>query len=362
MTAVAAKKPERPLRFFSISDGGRSDRSFYVAGYTIADCCVLLSHAMKHRDPQDNPYSEAHLRTYGSSAWGSSTERLERKRGVYLVEGSLHWKDQSGTKITFIEPPAHIPAHVPNASPSEAAALQPVPEDYGKLRSQITKRAKLDEWTFDSPHLKDRAKFSATIYLIKGGYHFRGRIVDREAEFSFLAESEVFEDIVATDIEKLRTKVTEAFQLYDLGQRGIVWEDWFEVVVTENSPYHYERKVLGAGFSIRYRRLKRGVHPKTGKPLTINNNHVVTDFPKPKAAKKRVRDREDADFEEHDDRDAQSQYAYIPATPANEQALDSIANAIDAAYARVQNILGQAAIEQTLAALPTVPLLEEKKP
>lgn len=358
---------ERALRCFSISEGGRADKHFYVAGKTIEDCCVLLAHAQGVKRPHDNPYSAAHLTTYGSG-WGTTTKgKLEVKRGVYRVTGSLWLRDQSKTTIEFIEPPAHVPGHVPNATPTAAAAAQLVPENYGRVESGISKQMKIDEWTFNSPHEKDHAKFRATIYLVRGGARFHGRVVDRETAFSFVAESEVFEKIVDTDIDRLRTLVAQAFAVHDLGQRGIVWEDWFEVEVIPHEVSGYLKgKEWGAGLSVEYRPIKRGVHPRTGEELTISTDWhgKVTAFPKPKSAtppKKSLVDEEN-DLDEYDTRDRRDahQYAYIPATPENRAALETICAALANARTKIELLLAQGSIQKSLASIPTINLLEAK--
>src|SRR5262245_5938149 len=88
-------------------------------------------------------------------------------------------------------------------------------------------------------------------------------------------------DVVDTDINRLHATVEQALLEQAAALSGITWDDWYEVIVHGgNSDFaDSPHSALGANLHIQVNRLKRGVHPTTGQPVTININDVVVAFP-----------------------------------------------------------------------------------
>lgn len=149
-----------------------------------------------------------------------------------------------------------------------------------------------------------------------------------------------------TDINTLRTQVERELTEQASSISGIVWEDWFEVVVSgSNSDFEDSRhSALGADLKIQVNRLKRGIHPLSGFPLTINCNGVVVDFPT--ATSISETEQGGIRFYPHP-----VERSYIPATPENRQAIDDILSRMDLLRANLASMLSQDVIQTKLAGM-----------
>lgn len=162
-----------------------------------------------------------------------------------------------------------------------------------------------------------------------------------------------------SNIEILRQRVQEILMAQAALLSGVTWEDWFEVVVTGSDSQFSDspHSAWGANLKIQVNQLKRGIHPETGKALTINTNGIVMAFP------------EVASMLDGDDRmhgilfDHAKERSYIPATPENRRALNEILERMAALKNRLASLLSQDSIQQVLAAPDThLPLLAKPKP
>jgi hypothetical protein len=126
----------------------------------------------------------------------------------------------------------------------------------------------------------------------------------------------------------------------------MVWEDWLEVVFKgKNSSFEDSKySAMGAALHIQVNRLKRGIHPITGKTITINNNGVAVPFPEP--------------AEYNNDRitlsglkisdDPTAERSYVPATEANLLALQDILDRTADLRSRIAGVLNQNQIQPQL--------------
>lgn len=213
-------------------------------------------------------------------------------------------------------------------------------EQYGKLREKAHRKKKVDVWTFYSPFADEAARIAgyvATIEL-RNGY---------SEGLHFVALSKHFSPIQDSDIKRLRKKVEEAFRLCDMSARAISWEDWIEIEMTEECNFAEEH---GVGLIVQWKFLKRGIHPESGEAFTIHHsNGVVVPFPKPKRAGEN--DQPKGDKWHLGSRTESSQFSYIPATPDNVAALESLAQRIAGARARLRDLLNQDNAPKSLASV-----------
>lgn len=259
--------------------------------------------------------------------------------------------------------------------------------DHGEMTSAIDTGKKIDEWVFESgfPMPKETEEMRA----LKGwqdrkigDYRASIRIVHARAlddnRMQFEAISNWFEKpLVASDINKLRADVERKFREIDEAARSVVWEEWIEVRVDqaelraranekinaaafpeafdpdEDNPRRKKRSRSGSTeLRCGWKLIKRG-RTKSGGDLTITENGRVGPFPKPKAAgvadasTKYSFNRDEI----MDSRSESSEYAYIPATPENIRALANLKAMIEAANAKLVELLGQASIEASIAKL-----------
>lgn len=321
-----------------------------------------------------------HVRDFMGNAGGESFHQNvpNPSRGVYFYDDgrgefskregrflNRHARKREGWAVMFIPPKSRsIVEDIPEDAKA-AAAGQPIPEDYGRLHVGFERGVKIDTWKFSSPH-SDRAlgdQMTAEVRMERVRREGRsGPAMMYGNGIEFVARSKCFEQLSHPNIERLYEMVQEAFRTYEIAQRGVVWEDWLKIEVHRHNLSAGDREdgVTGSGFEVRYEIIKRGIDPRSGRALTIHkSNDVVTDFPKPKAPgkpKRKAGDDDDDDWNWGDDH----QIAFLPATPENIAALDKIIGAIDGARAKLELILAQANVQNTLASIPVVPLLERK--
>lgn len=273
------------------------------------------------------------VRDYMGRAMGTAASKAipNPQRGVYF--GSRDWK-----AMMYVEPLSRSEVEPVPPAAVEAASAQAVPTDYGRLRVGFSRGVKIDVWTYESPHA-DRAyadKMTAEVRLEP----LRRASRAGEDGMIFSATSECWtEEITSPNIDSLFAKVQEAFRTYDLAQRGIVWEDWLEIIIQPETAFHRNEEGTSAGFILSYRIIKRGLDPRSGRPYTIHDHGHVSPFPKPKAAgEKEKGDKGDGFFH---GRDEEHQYAYLPATPENRAALDTIIGKVGELRTRLAALLVQ---------------------
>mgnify|MGYP001567028227 FL=1 len=356
---------DKALKFWSgnsVPGGGRKDvygfEKFHIAAYSFKDALQLYEEVFGTGRGSHN-----FLKDYCHNAWGTPAHKFitNPQRGTYLT-------DEHYTAVMFKEPKSRsIIEDVPEEAKVIAAAA-PMPENYGTLRVGFDRGRKIDEWTFSAPHA-DRALADRMKAEVRMEHSDQRRDKERyEHQVEFVATSECFGKGISLrhqNIEKLFDMVQDAFRTYDIAQRGVVWEDWLEITVHNESSFGSKES---SGLSVGYTHLKRGVDPRNGRVMTINNNHVVTDFPKPKNAGERDKNpktgkenKDDGSLRDYfHEREKEYQYAYMPATKDNIAALNTIMVAIHTARTRLNGLLNQRDISKTLAAIPSIPLLEKK--
>lgn len=215
-------------------------------------------------------------------------------------------------------------------------------DEYGALSGHARRARKMDVWEFRSPYSDQKsidAAYRASVYIVSkyaaGGHtlHFR-------------AESKHFEDdIIDSDIQKLHEKVKRAFEKQDMKSRMVVWTDWIEVEI-DHAAYNF-RDEHGDGLKIQYSFLKRGVHPETLQVFTINNNGIVVAFPEPKLAEVPDEFAKDDEVRFHL-RDQSKQFSYIPATPENVAALETLCGRLAELRGRLGELLSQDRVQDSL--------------
>jgi hypothetical protein len=327
---------ERELKFFGMAAWlvNKGWESLVIAAYTEKDAKAIYLEIGGHQHGVHSHF-KAHVHRAGTAF---HAEVPNPSRGAYF--GSRDWKSRM-----FVAPKSRsIIEEVPEEA-KLAAAGQPIPEDYGRLRTGFSRGVKVDVWTYSSPHA-DRAlgdQMTATVHLLPAARRARGGADG----MMFVAESECFEKITSPNIETLFERVQAAFQTYELAQRGIVWADWMEISITPEH-YGFRNEATSNGLAVGYSIIKRGVDPRNGNVYTINNNHVVTDFPKPKDAGE-----EDGGAKFHSRRSADNQYAYLPATVENVAAMNALLGKISELRERLAALLQQDAVGNELADIST---------
>lgn len=217
-------------------------------------------------------------------------------------------------------------------------------EQYGSLGGYAKRARKIDVWGFRSPfddQTSRDAGYKAEISIFSRWTSLDGHTL------SFRAKSKHFENpIEDTDIQRLHDKVKRAFEKQDMKARDVVWEEWIEVEIDEGS-YMFKDE-HGNGLTVGYKFLKHGVHPATGEEFTINKNGIVVAFPKPKLANKDDHKPDDDEWH-HGTRDHSKQFSYIPATPANVAALESLCGRLVDLRSRLAGLLTQDTVQKSLS-------------
>jgi hypothetical protein len=207
----------------------------------------------------------------------------------------------------------------------------------------------IDKWTFDSPFKgKEAPKLEVQVSIDKS----------KKDSIIFVAQgSGLAEKIKDTDIERLRQKVEGALRFQHDMLTRVQWEDWLEVEVRGRREQHDYTKAVESDLQIKYRPLKRAVHPDTGVAYVVNVNGIATPFPKPK--KQGELDEEDREMDGGEvnvrglsrGRDREAEYSYLPATPENIAALDELMGRMQTLRANLSAFLRQDTVQKSLADL-----------
>lgn len=228
------------------------------------------------------------------------------------------------------------------------------PDFYNAFRTQV------GALEVDAPARKDGKKAFAWQFVAAGSKEVipvEVMLVTGEDGLTFKATcARLKSSFLASDIRMLHKAVEEALMEQVASMSAILWEDWYEVVVRgENSDFADSRySALGGSLHIQVNQLKRGVHPATGKPMTINRNGVVVEFPTPSSldlasAGENVGS-DNLRLEHAEER------SYIPATDENRRALDELLRRMALLRSSMAMVLSQANVQERLASLD-VPFL-----
>lgn len=200
---------------------------------------------------------------------------------------------------------------------------------------RLSKGKKVFEWQFNATGAQ--CQIPVEVYLVKSDGQMQFKAICKRLEHP----------IVDTDINRLHTQVESALLEQASALSGIAWEDWFEVVVKGNNSDFTDsvHSALGANLHIQVNRLKRGIHPVTGRPVTINCNGIVVDFPQ--ATSLQDKDTEpDAWLRQH-----AKEQSYIPATAENRKALDDILSRMAMLRTSLAGVLSQEVVQARLASV-----------
>ncbi|MBK6616677.1 hypothetical protein [Ottowia sp.] len=228
------------------------------------------------------------------------------------------------------------------------------PDFYNEYRTRV------GALEVDAPARKDGKKAFAWQFVAAGSKEaipVEVMLVTGEDGLGFKATcARLKTGFLASDIRLLHKAVEEALMEQVASMSAIVWEDWYEVVVRgENSDFaDSSYSALGGSLHIQVNQLKRGIHPATGKPMTINRNGVVVDFPSPSSLDVAGAG-ENAGSEKlrlgHPE-----ERSYIPATVENRRALDELLRRMALLRSSMAMVLSQSNVQERLASLD-VPLL-----
>lgn len=229
------------------------------------------------------------------------------------------------------------------------------PDYTGHLNVGTSKKA-VAEWTFQSPFRsrEDRLPHSLPDLLVKV------MIVSRGDGIVFRAVGPCLETpLEDSDIEVLRKKVEEIFRAQHDTLTGVLWEDWLEVEIRGEcqNRIDFDKKT---SLVIKYSRLKRGVHPTSGKTYTVNMNRIAVPFPLPKKAgeldsldAEREKTAEPPTFLGMRSREKDVEYSYVPATEENLAALEKLQDRLSMLRMAVSDFLTQDSVANSLKSVPS---------
>lgn len=192
---------------------------------------------------------------------------------------------------------------------------------------------KVMDWTF---HPAGGQAVPVTVSLMRG---------DGGGVYFHAASKALPEPLEHTDIEQLRARVEATLVEQASMLSGIQWEDWLEVKVTGSDDKftltRFERGFAG-DLSIEVNRLKRGISPKSGEPVTIHRGHVIP-FPEASALSAGGREIDGIRLSSPEER------SYIPATPENVAALKAILERLSLLRSNLASLLSQEQVASKLA-------------
>lgn len=213
-------------------------------------------------------------------------------------------------------------------------------KEIGRLSDNMSNRRdgkKILEWSFSAPGRKASVTVEVSIVTGKEGLHFVARAPELQPA------------VEGSDIQALYKDVELQLRLQVGSLANIAWEDWFEIKVSGgDSDFHADSPyaALGAELKVHVSRLARGIHPETGKLVTVNTNHVLVPFPAPRR------------FEENPGAAVDTltgyrlntpvEVAYLPATPENEAALRDILDRLRTLRVRMTDLMQQDGLQERL--------------
>jgi hypothetical protein len=214
-------------------------------------------------------------------------------------------------------------------------------EKHGRLHIDATRTSAgkhIDTWFFVSPFPRvDRLEVKVFIFKSQTEVHF-------EAKGPQLPET-----LSDTDIQRLSTRVEDALRIQHDLIVGALWEDWLEVCVRGchgDANFGIGRE---SGLDITYKVIKRGVYPANGKAYTLSGSGGAVGFPKPKQANVADEDVQALAGFRFGDRELESEYSYLPATPANRAALDELMSKLEKLRLQLSGFLRQDVVVQSLS-------------
>lgn len=199
---------------------------------------------------------------------------------------------------------------------------------------QTAKGKKLFEWTFYVKSCDNTKQTKVTVIMF---------VID--GLITFKAECPLFVSAMTdTDVNMLRKNVETYLAEQASSLTGITWEDWFEVIVKgANSDFTDSNySALGANLHIQVNKLKRGINPVNGNPVTININGIVVDFPNSTS----IHDKKETLNEFRVKEEAER--SYIPASAENLQALNEILSKMSLLRDKLSDFLSQELIQEKL--------------
>jgi len=194
------------------------------------------------------------------------------------------------------------------------------------------KGRKVFDWTFNAP---DGGK-PVEVFLVHGD--------TRDAGMKFRADCPALnESVEAVDINDLKEKLETVLSDKSLVMLGVQWEDWLCVEVKG------AMNPRSGGISVTYSHIKRGIHPVSGKAVTIDSRNRFSPFPEACST------REKFDYMSNSGPIDSSIYlgdpkevSYIQATPENIAALEEITRRIRQLRMDLADVLSQELIRAKL--------------
>lgn len=190
---------------------------------------------------------------------------------------------------------------------------------------------KIDEWTYVAP--AGGKNLAITVHMLSNSGGLRFRATSRGL-------TEAIED---SDIEQLRKRVEQSLQDHNMAERGLVWEDWLEIVVAGYNRTHKDD--IEVALTIKRNILQRAVMPGTGDAVVLRSNGGVpwiSSFPKPKRAGEEDPVEGKGIAAGLGRRSVDAEYAYVPATPENLRAIEEIQDGLLRTRQRVSDFMYQA--------------------
>lgn len=229
------------------------------------------------------------------------------------------------------------------------------PKSVGHLTEKWWQTKKLTEWVYQSPLavpgplLEKLGPASASV-----------NIEERDDRHQFVARSRWFGagrkgELWADTLGGLRTLVERAFNDQMLAHSEVRWSDWVEIEI-EGNPEIEEgderaraRQERRARIAISWKILKRARFPD-GRDMVLDGTSLYP-FPKAKAAGEgRESDGLYRNFHRYH-QDDDHQFAYLPATAENLRAVHLLIEKIEEVNTRLQALLGQKQLTQTIRLL-----------
>lgn len=190
---------------------------------------------------------------------------------------------------------------------------------------------KVAEWKYQFPDLESHGRPILIPITVLMTY--------KHKRVSFTAVSERLPDeLQHSDINELYNLVFDALEDQARVLTRVEWQDWLEITVkgrtTDNLPQEERYRALLAGeLVVEVNRIKWGVHPETGLPLTINSNGVAVPFPEPTRISDTANHAGGRPLSEPKER------SYVPATAENIQALKIIIERMEMLRSGLSDIL-----------------------